>query len=82
MENLCVGGGLVLSQNKRPYNLATFEYDHKEFGTQSETSLLINCEKLLVCHPKNGGVLGREVALEYLPLVNKHNTHNSLLLIK
>ena len=81
---MCVGGGggLLNYQKKKPLKKTTFGYDHKKFGTQSETSLLINCEKLLVCHPKNGGVLGREVALEYLPLVNKHNTHNSLLLIK
>ena len=37
---------LVLSQNKRPYNLETFECNHhKKLGTQSETSLLINCGK-------------------------------------
>ena len=54
---------LVLSQNKRPYNLETFECNHKKLGTQSETSLLINCENFLVCHLKNGGVLGRKVAL-------------------
>ena len=44
------GGGLVkklvLSQNKRPYNLETFECNHKKLGTESETSLLINCGKL------------------------------------
>ena len=55
---------LVLSQNKRPYNLETFECNHhKKLGTQSETSLLINCGKFLVCHFKNGRVLGRKVAL-------------------
>ena len=37
---------LVLSQNKRPYNLETFECNHKKLGTESETSLLINCGKL------------------------------------
>ena len=55
---------LVLSQNKRPYNLEPFECNHhKKLGTQSETSLLINCGKFLVCHFKNGRVLGRKVAL-------------------
>ena len=28
---------LVLSQNKRSYNLETFEYNHNKFGTQPET---------------------------------------------
>ena len=37
---------LVLSQNKRPYNLETFECNHKKLGTESETSLLNNCGKL------------------------------------
>ena len=37
---------LVLSQNKSPYNLETFECNHKKLGTQSETSLLINCGKV------------------------------------
>ena len=37
---------LVLFQNKRPYNLETFECNHKKLGTESETSLLNNCGKL------------------------------------
>ena len=36
---------LVLSRNKSPYNLETFECNHKKRGTHSETSLLINCGK-------------------------------------
>ena len=28
---------IILSQNKRPYNLETFECNHKKFGTQPET---------------------------------------------
>ena len=35
------GGGcvkkIILSQNKRPYNLETFEFNHKKLGTQPET---------------------------------------------
>ena len=27
------------------------------FGIQSETSLLISCEKFIVCQPKSGGVI-------------------------
>ena len=56
---------LVLSQNKRSYNLETFECNYKKLGTQSETSLLINCGKLFVCHFKNGKkyFLGGKVAL-------------------
>ena len=27
---------IVLSQNKRPYNLESFECNHKKFGTQSK----------------------------------------------
>ena len=54
---------LVLSQNKRSHNLETFERNHKKFGTQSGTSLLINCGKYLVSHPKYGEVLGQKVAL-------------------
>ena len=47
-ENLSGGKEkkLVFSQNKRSHNLETFEPNHKEFGTQSGTSLLINCGKL------------------------------------
>ena len=55
---------LVLSQNKRSHNLESFGRNYKKFVTQSGTSLLINCGKLLVCHPKNGGVLDQKVALE------------------
>ena len=55
---------LIISQNKRSHNLETFEHNHKKFGKQSETLLLINCGIFLVCHPKNGGVLGQKVALE------------------
>ena len=51
------GVGLVLSQNKRPYNLETFKFNHKKFGTQSDTSLLIIVEFFLVCHPKMGKFL-------------------------
>ena len=64
-ENFCERRKkLVLCQNKRSHNLETFERNHKKFGTQSETSLLINCGNCLVCHPKTGGVLGQKVALE------------------
>ena len=55
---------LVLSQNKKIDNPKTFECSHAKFGTQSETSLLINCGQFLVRHPKNGGVLAQKVALE------------------
>ena len=55
---------LVLSQNKRPYNLETFACNHKKLGTESETSLLILIvEGFLVCYQKNGGLLDRKVAL-------------------
>ena len=54
---------LVLSQNKSPYNLETFECNHKKLGTQSETSLLINSGKVFILSSKNGGVIGRKVAL-------------------
>ena len=37
---------LVLSQNKRPYNLETFECNHKKLGTETETTSLINCGKV------------------------------------
>ena len=46
---------LVLSQNKRCYNLETFKRKHKKFGTQSETSLLINCGKLFSLPSKKWG---------------------------
>ena len=40
-KSVCVCGGcvkkIILSQNKRPYNLETFECNHKKFGTQPET---------------------------------------------
>ena len=63
LENLCAWGvkKLVLSQNKRPYNLETFECNHKKLGTESETSLLINCGKVFSLPSKNGGILGRKV---------------------
>ena len=38
MENLCGGvKKIVLSQNKRPYNLETFKCNREKFGTQPET---------------------------------------------
>ena len=46
---------LVLSQNKRCYNLETFKCKHKKLGTQSETSLLINCGKLFSLPSKKWG---------------------------
>ena len=56
-ENFCEGREqkLVFSQNKRSHNLETFEPNHKEFGTQSETSLLINCGKLFSLPSKKWG---------------------------
>ena len=65
-----------------PYNPETFKCSHKKFGTHPELKCWLIVERFLVCHPKTGGVLGRKVALEYLLPVNKHNTHNYLLLIK
>ena len=64
LENICGawgGGGvkkLVLSQNKIPYNLETFECNHKKLRTESETSLLINCGKLFSLS-SNGRVFGQ-----------------------
>ena len=55
---------LLLYKKKRSYNPESFQCNHKKFGTQSETSLLVNCGKILVCHPKNGGILGQKVAVE------------------
>ena len=46
---------LVLSQNKRSHNLETFERNHKKFGTQSGTSLLINCGKVFSLSSKKWG---------------------------
>ena len=55
---------LVLSQNKKSHNLETFERNHEKFGTQTGTSLLINCGKLFSLSSKNEGVLGQKVALQ------------------
>ena len=52
---------IVFSQNI--FNLETFECNHKKLGTQSETSLLINSGKVFILSSKNGGVIGRKVAL-------------------
>ena len=46
---------LVLSQNKRSNILETFVRNHKKFGTQSGTSLLINCVKLFSLSSKKWG---------------------------
>ena len=46
---------LVLSQNKRSYNLETFKRNHKKLGTQSETSLLINYGKIFSLPSKKWG---------------------------
>ena len=48
---------LVLSQNNRSHNRETFKRNHKEFGTQSETSLPINCGKLFSLPSKKMGEL-------------------------
>ena len=52
---------IVFSQNI--FNLETFECNHKKLGTQSETSLLINSGKVFILSSKNGGVIGRKVAV-------------------
>ena len=46
---------LIISQNKRSHNLETFEHNHKKFGTQSGTSLLINCRKIFSLSLKKWG---------------------------
>ena len=46
---------LVLSQNKRSYNLETFKRNHKKCGTQSETSLFISCGKTFSLPSKKWG---------------------------
>ena len=57
-ENLCGGvKTLIFFQNKRSHNRETFKRNHKEFGTQSETSLLINCGKLFSLPSKKMGEL-------------------------
>ena len=68
---------IILSQNKRPQNPETFEFNHKKFGTQSDASLLINCGKVFSLSSKNEGVLGQYLrnSTDLLP-VNKHNKHN------
>ena len=41
----------------RTHNLETLASIHKRSATLLETSLLKNCGKFLVCHPKIGGIL-------------------------
>ena len=69
---------LVLSQNKRSHNLETFEHKHKKFGTQSETSLLINCGKICSLSSKKLGSSWPESSsgITQIRYQKKHIKHN------
>ena len=69
---------LVLSQNKRSHNLETFEHKHKKFGTQSETSLPINCGKIFSLSSKKLGSSWPESSSEITQICyqKKHIKHN------
>ena len=46
---------LLLYKKKRSYNPESFQCNHKKFGTQSETSLLVNCGKIFSLSSKKWG---------------------------
>ena len=60
------------------HNLETFERNHKKFGAQSGTSLLINCGKLFSLSSKKWASSWRESSSGITDLLpeNKHNKHN------
>ena len=56
-ENLREGQKNQYIFKTRTHNLETLASIHKKNATLLETSLLKNCGKFLVCHPKIGGIL-------------------------
>ena len=56
-ENLHEGQKNQYIFKTRTHNLETLASIHKKNVTLLESSLLKNCGKVLVCHPKIGGIL-------------------------
>ena len=63
-ENLLEGQKNQYIFKTRTHNLETLASIYKKSATPLQTSLLRNCEKFLVCHPKIGAIYTKIVATE------------------